>query len=186
MWFSLFAKSIFKNLYSFCLRFLKSNLELFWRFWKILKSKMAEPRWLIFLNVWHNFGVIWRHNCHVTVTKINIFWMLYTPHKFHFHRVNYFWDTGRFTQIWCLFNWIFSFHEIFPFYEEFLPKSLQFLHPFIFSIIANQIWSFQVTFLKNLEIQDGGFFNARRHFGVIWRNNWHATVTKINIFGCYW
>ena len=47
-----------------------------------------------------------------------------------------------------VFSLIFSFQEISAFYEEFLPKSLHFLHPYI---------SFDfLTFLNNLEIQDGG------------------------------
>ena len=43
-------------------------------------------------------------------------------HKFHFYITNTFWDTDRFTQIWCFFSLIFSFHEMFAFYDEILQN----------------------------------------------------------------
>ena len=58
---------------------------------------------------------------------------------------------------------VFSFHEIFAFYEGFLQKSLQFLHPYIFSILSIQFGSFldisQKSWNRRWRIQDGGFFN---------------------------
>ena len=74
---------------------------------------------------------------------------------------------------------IFSFHDIFAFYERLLPKSIQFCILIFFRFFQIKFENF-LTFLNNLQIQDGGFY-----FGVVWRHNWHVTVTEINIFGCF-
>ena len=48
---------------------------------------------------------------------------------------------NRFTYFLLKFD-VCALSLIFSFYEQFIPKSLQFLHSYIFSMFSNQIWRF--------------------------------------------
>ena len=79
MWLSIFMKSSFQGLDSFCilvffLIFFKANLEIsFLTFTKNVEIQDGVSKMADFLSVWRNFYVMLRHNWHVTLTKINIF-----------------------------------------------------------------------------------------------------------------
>ena len=141
-----------------------------WSHWVLCSTWTIYPRTRSHTRLDHHSYVWWHYRCSPLY-----WWVIFRPlpgflsaeawktssgcYRF-FDHVTWFFHgnqvlTGGFTQIWY-FSLIFSFHEISGFYKEFFPKSLNFLHPYVFfDFFQIKFGDFQ-TFLNNLEIQDGG------------------------------